>query len=291
MQKISGMVILTGTCWAFSSARWRRLTRISEDWTRSTWAIGMPNASACTMALTKLRISGTLVRSPRPRSAAERPWPICISRSIRENSSASGPSVLWATCWIAASKPRPDSTLMVSRSIASGSSRLHLVRAVVGLLVEVHAGREEAGERAARDDQDADGGRRADHQREQEADRRPRPPARSPCRRRPGRRSSPGGLPARSSLCRIRSPASAPVNRRPIRSAEARSGARTRSENGRSRSLVSSFGAGGHRLEDRERPVEPVRLGVPQGRRDHVDGEEDQRRPHDQQERHLRPPP
>ena len=52
MQKISGMVILTGTCWAFSSARWRRLTRISEDWTRSTWAIGMPNESACTMAPT-----------------------------------------------------------------------------------------------------------------------------------------------------------------------------------------------------------------------------------------------
>ena len=29
MQKISGMVIFTGTFWAFSSARWRRLTRIS----------------------------------------------------------------------------------------------------------------------------------------------------------------------------------------------------------------------------------------------------------------------
>ena len=40
MQKISGMVIFTGTCWAFSSARWRRLTRISADCTRSTWAIG-----------------------------------------------------------------------------------------------------------------------------------------------------------------------------------------------------------------------------------------------------------
>ncbi len=52
----------------------------------------------------------------------------------------------------------------------------------------------------------------------------------------------PGGLPARSSLCRIRSPVSAPVNRRPIRSAAARSGASTRSAKGLSRSLVSSFG-------------------------------------------------
>ncbi len=52
----------------------------------------------------------------------------------------------------------------------------------------------------------------------------------------------PGGLPARSSLWRIRSPVSAPVNRRPIRSAAARSGASTRSEKGLSRSLLSSFG-------------------------------------------------
>ena len=122
MKKISGIVILTGTCWAFSSARWRRLTRISDDCTRSTWAIGMPNESACTMALTKLRRSARLVRSASARSASERPWPICISCSTRENSSASGPSVLRATCWTAASKPRPDSTLMVSRSMASGSS-------------------------------------------------------------------------------------------------------------------------------------------------------------------------
>ena len=63
------------------------------------------------------------VRSASARSASARPEPICISRSTRENSSASGPSVLWATCCNAASKPRPDSTQMVSRSMASGSSR------------------------------------------------------------------------------------------------------------------------------------------------------------------------
>ena len=38
------------------------------------------------------------MRSASARSASERPWPICISRSTRANSSASGPSVLRATC-------------------------------------------------------------------------------------------------------------------------------------------------------------------------------------------------
>jgi hypothetical protein len=117
------MVIFTGTCWAFSSARCRRLVRISEDWTRSTCAIGMPNASACTIALTNVFTSPTLVRSAMARRDSERDAPICISPSIRVNSSASGPSVFLATCWIAASKPRPDSTLIVIRSIASGRSR------------------------------------------------------------------------------------------------------------------------------------------------------------------------
>ncbi len=58
-----------------------------------------------------------------PRSASERALPICISPSMRENSSDSGPVVLRDTCWHAASKPRPASTLIASRSIASGSSR------------------------------------------------------------------------------------------------------------------------------------------------------------------------
>ena len=41
---------------------------------------------------------------------------------ILENSSDSGPVVLRETCCSAASKPRPDSTLMVRRWIASGRS-------------------------------------------------------------------------------------------------------------------------------------------------------------------------
>ncbi len=50
MQKINGKRIFTGTFWACSSARCERLIRISRAWTRSTLAIGMPNASACTIA-------------------------------------------------------------------------------------------------------------------------------------------------------------------------------------------------------------------------------------------------
>ncbi len=49
-----------------------------------------------------------------------------------------GPSVFRATCATAASKPRPDSTEMVSRSIASGSARCIDLGPVVRLLVEVH---------------------------------------------------------------------------------------------------------------------------------------------------------
>ena len=71
------------------------------------------------------------MRSASPRSASARPWPICISRSTRENSSASGPSVLRPTCCTAASKARPDSTLIVIRSMASGRSRCIRLRAVV----------------------------------------------------------------------------------------------------------------------------------------------------------------
>ena len=48
--------------------------------------------------------------------------PICISWSNRANSPAIGPSVLRATWAIAASKPRPASTEIVSRSMASGRS-------------------------------------------------------------------------------------------------------------------------------------------------------------------------
>ena len=46
-----------------------------------------------------------------------------LLQDTRLNSPASGPSVFLATCWSAASKPRPASTEMVSRSMASASPR------------------------------------------------------------------------------------------------------------------------------------------------------------------------
>ena len=52
MQKISGKRIFTGTFCASSSARCERLIRISRACTRSTLAMGMPKASACTIAVT-----------------------------------------------------------------------------------------------------------------------------------------------------------------------------------------------------------------------------------------------
>ena len=123
MQKISGKRIFTGTFWASSSARWLRLTRISLACTRRTPAMGMPKASAWIIAPTNDFSSGTSVRSPSARIACTRPVPICISCRTRKNSWASGPVVRRATCARPASNARPDSTEIVSRSSASGSSR------------------------------------------------------------------------------------------------------------------------------------------------------------------------
>ena len=46
MKSTSGTVIRTGTFIAFSSARWRRFTRISRLWIRSTLPTGTPSWSA-----------------------------------------------------------------------------------------------------------------------------------------------------------------------------------------------------------------------------------------------------
>ena len=90
------------------------------------------------MALTKERRSGRLVRSASERRASERPRPICISCSMRANSSASGPSVLRATWAQAASKPRPGLDRDREQVDRVGQGALQLLGAVVGLLVEVH---------------------------------------------------------------------------------------------------------------------------------------------------------
>ena len=123
MKSTSGTVIRTGTFIAFSSARWRRFTRISRLWILSTLPTGTPSWSAWTMARQKERRSASVVRSAIARIASVRPTPSCISWISRCSSCDSGPVVCWATRCTAASKPRPASTEMVSRSIESGSSR------------------------------------------------------------------------------------------------------------------------------------------------------------------------
>ena len=134
MNRTNGIMMRTGTCWAFSSARWRRLVRISWLWIRRTRAIGMPRLSACTMALQKDLRSGKDVRSAIRRIASMRPTPSCISWRRRENSWLSGPSPFLATRLTAASNPRPASTETVKRSIASGRAfRISVSRFVPAL--------------------------------------------------------------------------------------------------------------------------------------------------------------
>ena len=68
-------------------------------------------------------------RAPAPSTGRRAPrgcgtaCPCCISRSIRARLVGEGPSVFWATCWTAASDPRPASRADGDRSIASGRAR------------------------------------------------------------------------------------------------------------------------------------------------------------------------
>ena len=63
MKSMSGKRMLTGIFIAFSYARMRRFSRISFACVRSTPLTETPYTSACTIARTKLRRSGTDVRS------------------------------------------------------------------------------------------------------------------------------------------------------------------------------------------------------------------------------------
>ena len=154
MQKISGMVILTGTCWAFSSARWRRLTRISDDCTRSTLAIGMPKASAWTIALTNERSSARLVRSASARSASARRRPdLHLAQHPRE---LVGQRALGVVRDLLQRGVEAEAGLHRDGEQVDGVGELALdpVRAVVGALVEVHGRGEEAGQGDADDDEE-----------------------------------------------------------------------------------------------------------------------------------------
>ena len=104
--------------------------RISSAWERSTRPIETPKVSACRMASTNERTSGTSVRPSRARMASARVAPARTSPSMRLNSSDSGPGTADTVRSSACSKPRPASTLMTSRSRMSGSLTRILVLAL-----------------------------------------------------------------------------------------------------------------------------------------------------------------
>ena len=145
MQNISGKRIFTGTFWAFSSARWRRLTRISCDCMRSTWPMGIPNASACTIAVTNDRSSGMWVRSPSARIASVRPMPMCISCSTRANSVGQrARRCSWRPASQRGVEGQPGLDGDGQQVEGVGQLLLHLLGAVVAQLVDVEVRRDEA---------------------------------------------------------------------------------------------------------------------------------------------------
>ena len=295
MQKISGMVIFTGTCWAFSSARWRRLTRISADCTRSTCATGMPNESACTMAPTKVRTSATLVRSP---SAAQR-----VGAALADLHLAQHPGELVGERALGVAGHLLDGGVEAESGLDAdgeqvdgvGEVALQPLGALVGALVEVEVRGEEA-ERTRR------GRRRAipasatvpsTRSSARAATTRPTaPPSTLPERTRST--VQPAGLPARSSLRRIRSAVSAPESRRPIRQRPLPAAARGpgRRTAGRARS-VSSLGAlviaSSTASERATPPVSPAGLSA-SGDAATI-ARSTRATPEDEEQHHLTPPP
>ena len=234
MKSTTGIMILTGTWAAFSSARWRRLIRISADCTRSTWPIGMPNASAWTMALDEGSDVGQL-------------------GAVAEGAQGVGPAAA-------------DLHLLQHALELAGERSL-------GVLGHLLQGRVEAETGLDRDGQQVDGVRQRllhvalalawrccrarcsgawkpmasdttiatarspgseNPSESAEVDGRPPKPTMAP-RTLPERTRStvqPAGLPARSSRCRIRSSWSARVTRRPRFWKRCSSGSRTRSPKG-----------------------------------------------------------
>ena len=218
MNRTTGIMILTGTWAAFSSARWRRLTRISADCTRSTWPIGMPKESACTMAPTKDLRSARLGPFA---EAAHGVRPAAADLHLLQhplNSSASGPSVFLATCCSAASKPRPASTEIVSRSMASAMAFCMLLARAWWRCCRARCSG------AWKPMPRADGGHQHAHRaatgrgspKATNAPTAAQTSARGSCRRGPGRRSTRPGCRPGPGVRRIRSSWSAPEMRRPM---------------------------------------------------------------------------
>ncbi len=108
IQKMRGTMILTGTCWALRlgvlTAFDAHLGRLHAEHLSDGDAEGIGLHHRSDERLQVVDVG----RAPRDLAHPSlRPIPSCISRSTRANSSASGPSVLRATCWSAASNPRP----------------------------------------------------------------------------------------------------------------------------------------------------------------------------------------
>jgi hypothetical protein len=118
-----GKIILMPAWRASSSARWRRLTRIWSAWLCSTSAMLTPRVLDWISTATKVRRSGTPVRSTMRCKATLRDVPMRISATERRNSLVSGLSQRSPTRSSADSKARPASTPMVSMSSASGRAR------------------------------------------------------------------------------------------------------------------------------------------------------------------------
>jgi hypothetical protein len=126
MNSTSGSVILTATVAAFSSARCMRRVRIHSDCTRRAVATLVPKSSVWLSVADSDFRSSTPVRAASRRKASVRFTPAWTSRNVILNSAASSGaenSCSSATRAIAASRPRPASTQVTSRSSVSGNAR------------------------------------------------------------------------------------------------------------------------------------------------------------------------
>src|SRR4051812_16181014 len=195
----------------------------------------MPKASAWIIAPTNDRSSGTSVRSASARIACTRPVPICISCRTRKNSCASGPVVRRATCARPASNARPDSTEIVSRSSASGSSRRTCCDRSYPTWYSQSEGATQPPKHPMSTSPKVTSGLKPSRGGTTSPSRKPTSAA-SALSPRMRSASQPVGLPARSRRRRMRRMRSSGVNLRPMAVNLAASGSSTRSVKGRSRS-------------------------------------------------------
>lgn len=123
MQKTRGNTIFTGAFMAFVLALWRRRSLILSAWIWRVSDIEAPSRSDWTTDMTKRLTSCTSQRWAMSFMDRLRLIPIRVSRSMRRNSSISGPSIRSTTFRMAPSRERPACTEIERRSSTSGSCR------------------------------------------------------------------------------------------------------------------------------------------------------------------------